>query len=83
MSQPGLRIVLTQPEQKASYQWPDLSVGGEGLSPEVEEGGWERVRDDLVAMGAPSGDALIRHLGQALDEVRREWIAAGAFSAPS
>lgn len=39
-------------------------------------GGWERVRDDLVAMGAPSGDALIRHLGQALDEVRREWIAA-------
>ena len=32
MSQPGLRIVLTQPEQRASYQWPDLSVGGEGLS---------------------------------------------------
>ena len=47
MSQPGLRIVLTQPEQKASYQWPDLSVGGEGLSPEVEEGGWERVRDQI------------------------------------
>lgn len=47
MSQPGLRIVLTQPEQRASYQWPDLSVGGEGLSPEVEEGGWEWVRDQI------------------------------------
>lgn len=43
----GLRIVLTQREQKASYRWPDLSVGGEGLAPEVEEGGWERVRDRI------------------------------------
>lgn len=43
----GLRIVLTQREQKASYRWPDLSVGGEGLAPDVEEGSWERVRDRI------------------------------------
>lgn len=43
----GLRTVLTQREQRASYHWPDLSVGGEGLAPEVEEGGWERVRDRI------------------------------------
>lgn len=43
----GLRIVLAQREQRASYQWPDLSVGGEGLSPEVEEGIWERAHDRI------------------------------------
>ena len=43
----GLRFVLTQREKKAAYRWPDLSVGGEGLSPEIEEGGWERVRDRM------------------------------------
>ena len=39
-------------------------------------GDWERVRDELVAAGSPAGDALIARLGHALDEVRREWIAA-------
>ena len=39
-------------------------------------GGWERVCARLVATGSPSGDALITRLGHALDEVRREWIAA-------
>jgi hypothetical protein len=39
-------------------------------------GGWEEVRAALVATGSPSGDALIARLAQALDEVRREWIAA-------
>lgn len=43
----GLRIVLTQREQKAFYRWPDLSVGGEGLAPDVEEGGWTQVRDRI------------------------------------
>ena len=37
--------------------------------------GWERVRAEIVAMESPGGDALIARLGQALDEVRREWIA--------
>jgi len=39
-------------------------------------GDWERVRAELVAAGTPAGDALIARLGQALDEVRREWIVA-------
>jgi hypothetical protein len=39
-------------------------------------GDWERVRAPLVAAGSPAGDALIARLGHALDEVRREWIAA-------
>jgi hypothetical protein len=39
-------------------------------------GDWERVRAGLVAAGTPAGDALIARLGQALDEVRREWIVA-------
>jgi hypothetical protein len=39
-------------------------------------GGWERVRAGLVATGSPSGAALIARLGHALDETRREWIAA-------
>jgi hypothetical protein len=39
-------------------------------------GDWERVRAEIVAGGAPAGDALITRLGRALDEVRREWIAA-------
>ena len=34
------------------------------------------MRDELVATGSPTGDALIARLGHALDEVRREWIAA-------
>lgn len=39
-------------------------------------GDWERVRGGIVAAGSPAGDALIARLGQALDAVRREWIAA-------
>jgi hypothetical protein len=39
-------------------------------------GDWERVRAGIVAAGSPAGDVLIARLGQALDEVRREWIAA-------
>jgi hypothetical protein len=38
-------------------------------------GGWERVRDELVAAGPIAGPALIERLGQTLDGVRRESIA--------
>jgi hypothetical protein len=40
--------------------------------------GWERVRDGIVEAGTPRGDALIARLGRALDDARREWIAADA-----
>ncbi len=40
----GLRAALAHREQKASYQWPDLSVTGEGIAPEIEEGAWEPLR---------------------------------------
>ena len=38
-------------------------------------GGWERIRDRLVAAGPLAGPALIDRLGQTLDRVRRDWIA--------
>jgi hypothetical protein len=41
----GLQTALARREQKqASYLWPDLSVPGEGLNPEIEEGSWEPLR---------------------------------------
>jgi Bacterial antitoxin of type II TA system, VapB len=43
----GLRATLARRDQKTSYRWSDLSVPGEGLSPEIEEGSWERLRDLL------------------------------------
>jgi len=43
----GLRIVLARREQKTPDRWPDLSVGGEGLDPEVQEGSWERLRSRI------------------------------------
>ncbi len=44
----GLRFALAQREEtKADYRWPDLSVQGEGLAPEVEEGRWEPIRDRI------------------------------------
>lgn len=43
----GLQVALARREQKASYRWPDLSVTGEGLSPEIEEGIWEPLRDRI------------------------------------
>ncbi|HEV7505200.1 MAG TPA: DUF2191 domain-containing protein [Thermoanaerobaculia bacterium] len=45
----GLRAALARREQKTSYQWPDLSVSGEGLAPEIEEGSWEPLRDRIYA----------------------------------
>lgn len=43
----GLSVALARREQKTSYQWPDLSVGGEGIAPDIEEGSWEPVRDQI------------------------------------
>jgi hypothetical protein len=45
----GLRAALAQREQKTAYQWPDLSVDGEGVSPEIDEGSWEPLRDRIYA----------------------------------
>jgi hypothetical protein len=45
----GLRIALAKREQQATYRWPDLSVGGEGLAPEVAEGSWDLLRDRIYA----------------------------------
>jgi hypothetical protein len=33
-----------------SYKWPDLSVTGEGIDPEIEEGSWELLRDRIYAL---------------------------------
>jgi hypothetical protein len=46
----GLQAALARREEKAPYQWPDLSVGGEGLVPEIEEGSWESL-GDLIYTG--------------------------------
>ena len=45
----GLQAVLAQREQKAAYRWPDLSVTGKGLTPEIEEGSWEPLRDRIYS----------------------------------
>jgi hypothetical protein len=33
-----------------SYKWPDLSVTGEGIDPEIEEGSWEPLRDRIYVL---------------------------------
>ena len=38
--------------------------------------GWEPVRDQVLSVESPGGSALKERLGQSLDQVRREWIAA-------
>lgn len=46
----GLQAALARREQKkTAYKWPDLSVTGEGLDPEIEEGSWEPLRDRIYA----------------------------------
>lgn len=41
-------------------------------------GGWERVREQIVAEGPGTGPALIELIGHTFDRVRREWIARDA-----
>lgn len=43
----GLRAALAKREQKSSYHWPDLSVAGQGLAPEIAEGSWDSIRDRI------------------------------------
>lgn len=43
--------------ERAPYRWPNLSIGGEGLAPGIEEGSWEPLRD-RVYRGARSLTAL-------------------------
>jgi hypothetical protein len=43
----GLGAALARREQRTPYRWPDLSVEGDGLVPELEEGAWEPVRDRI------------------------------------
>jgi hypothetical protein len=46
----GLRVALARREQAvAPYLWPDLSVSGEGLAPDIAEGSWELLRDRIYA----------------------------------
>jgi hypothetical protein len=45
----GLRTALAMRERKAPYRWPDLSVPGEGLAPEIAEGSWELLRDRIYS----------------------------------
>jgi hypothetical protein len=45
----GLRAALARREQTTPYQWPDLSVDGEGLAPDIAEGSWEPLRDRIYA----------------------------------
>jgi hypothetical protein len=42
----GLRAALARHEEAIApdYDWPDLSVGGDGLAPELGDGSWETVR---------------------------------------
>jgi len=41
-------------------------------------GGWERVREQIVAEGPGTGPALVDLIGHTFDRVRREWIARDA-----
>ena len=41
----GLREVLRKRGRKGSFRLRDASFGGRGLRPEIEEGGWDVVRD--------------------------------------
>jgi hypothetical protein len=42
----GLQAALAHHEQMIArdYVWPDLSVGGDGLAPELGDGSWEAIR---------------------------------------
>ena len=43
MVEEGLRAVLEEEWGDAPFRLRDASVGGNGVRPEVQEGGWERV----------------------------------------
>lgn len=46
----GLRFALAQRQRsEPAYKWPDLSVPGEGLASEIEDGRWESIQDRIYA----------------------------------
>ena len=55
-----------------------LRAIGRGHSRTEILSGWERVRGEIVGDGSPAGAELIARLRGAVDDVRREWIAADA-----
>jgi hypothetical protein len=55
-----------------------LRAIAQGRAPAEILGGWERVRDEIIGAGPLPAPALVHELGQALDEVRHDWIAADA-----
>jgi hypothetical protein len=48
---------VAQREGTTPYYWPDLSVDGEGLTPEIEEGSWEPLCDRIYAVGTSAGSS--------------------------
>lgn len=53
----GLRHVLAQRERPERFVLRDASFTGEGLRPEFESAGWERIRDALYDRGVPGSNA--------------------------
>ncbi len=43
----GLRDVIASRSARSSYTLPDRSVGGSGISPEYEDGGWPAIRSAI------------------------------------
>jgi hypothetical protein len=45
MVEEGLRVVLEEERRDDPFRLRDASVGGRGVRPEVQEGGWERIAE--------------------------------------
>lgn len=45
----GLRNALREERGSTVFKLRDASVGGKGLQPEFEKGGWPRIRDEIYA----------------------------------
>ncbi|MGD2123379.1 MAG: DUF2191 domain-containing protein [Gemmatimonadota bacterium] len=45
MVEEGLRAVLRKEGRGEPFRLRDATVGGRGLRPEVQEGGWERIAE--------------------------------------
>ncbi|MFN0074061.1 MAG: type II toxin-antitoxin system VapB family antitoxin [Chloroflexota bacterium] len=43
----GLRHVIAERGNRTRYIMPDRSVGGDGLTPEFRDAGWDRIRDAI------------------------------------
>ena len=43
----GLRTVLAESREPATFQLADGSVGGNGLTPEFRNGGWDAIRETV------------------------------------